>query len=179
MQNQRQTYTLEFKFKAIKLATGHNTTIQAAQELGTSAENIRRWKRQLEEGILGCKIRQTTQDKFLQLQRLKRELLEVKMERDILTKASSILYSAMQVKFEFIRQYKSIYPVEKVCKILGVSRSGFYYWSQRKPSKRALYKLALIEQTKKIHYLNKKRYGSPRIARELESIGIHASEKLV
>lgn len=149
MQNQRQSYTLEFKLKAVELATGRNTTIQAAQELGTSAENIRRWKRQLEEGILGCKVRQTTQDKFLQLKRLKRELEEVKMERDILTKAASILFSPTQVKFEFIKQFKSVYPLEKICKILSVSRSGFHYWSQRKPSKRALYNLALIEQIKK------------------------------
>ena len=91
MQNQRQCYTLEFKLQAIKIATGHNKTIQAAQKLGTSAENMRRWKRQFEEGILGSKTRQTTASKLLQLKRLKRELAEVKMERDILTKASGIL----------------------------------------------------------------------------------------
>nr|WP_129751019.1 IS3 family transposase [Flavobacterium beibuense] len=32
---------------------------------------------------------------------------------------------------------------------------------------------------KKIHYRNKKRYGSPRIAKELEASGFHASEKLI
>ncbi|MDR7370290.1 IS3 family transposase [Flavobacterium aquidurense] len=179
MQNQRQCYTLEFKLQAIKLATGHNKTIQAAQELGTSAENIRRWKRQFEEGILGSKTRQTTASKLLQLKRLKRELAEVKMERDILRKASSILFSPTHVKFEFIKQFKFVYPLEKICKILSVSRSGFHYWSQRKPSKRTLYNLALIEQIKKIHYRNKKRYGSPPIARELKAIGINASEKLI
>jgi transposase-like protein len=123
MQNQRQSYTLEFKLKAIELATGPNKTIQAAQTLGTSAENIRRWKRQFEEEILGSKTRQTTANKVLQLKRLKRELAEVKMERDILRKASKILFSETKVKFEFIRQFKSIYPVEKIWKYSALAKA--------------------------------------------------------
>lgn len=35
----------------------------------------------------------------------------------------------------------------------------------------------MLEEIKKIHYRNKKRYGSPRIAKELETVDFHASEK--
>lgn len=99
MQKPKQSYTLEFKLKAIELATGHNKTIQAAQELGISAENIRRWKRKLDEGIMGTKVRQTADDKLLELKRLRKELAEVKLERDILKKAGSFLLSETRVKF--------------------------------------------------------------------------------
>jgi putative transposase len=72
-----------------------------------------------------------------------------------------------------------LYTVENICKILGVSKSGYYHWNDRKPSQRTLHNLALTEQIKIIHLRNNKRYGSPRIARELKVSGFHASEKLV
>jgi len=50
--------------------------------------------------------------------------------------------------FEFIRQSRYCYPVENIFKVLGVSKSGYYSWNRRKPSRRALHNLALIEQIK-------------------------------
>jgi putative transposase len=179
MQKQRQLYSLEFKLRAVALGNTHYSIIRAARELGTNAENIRRWKNQLDDERLDNRTKQTTESKLLQLKRLRKELAEVKLERDILRKAASILSSRTQVKFEFIREHRGCYPVENICKILGVSKSGYYYWNDRKPSKRALHNLALIEHIKIIHYRNKERYGSPRIARELKVSGFHASEKLV
>lgn len=179
MQRQKQSYTLEFKQRAVELSSTHHSIVRASRELGTSAENIRRWKNLFEEGRLGNRLRQTASGEGLQLKRLKKELAEVKMERDILRKAAGILASNTQLKFEFIRKRRKCYPVEKICKILGVSKSGYYYWYDRKPSKRALHNLALIKQIKMIHHRNKQRYGSPRIARELQASGFHASEKLV
>jgi putative transposase len=128
---------------------------------------------------LDNRAKQTAESTLLQLKRLWRELAEVNLERDILKKAASILFSRTQVKFEFIREHRDCYPVENIFKILGVSKSGYYYWNDRKPSKRALHNLALIEQIKIIHYRNKKRYGSPRIAREMQVSCFHALEKLV
>jgi putative transposase len=138
--------------------------MRAAQDLGISAENIRRWKSHLDDGKLGSGVRQTAGSKLLQLKRMRKELTEVKMERDILRKSASILFSETQVKFEFIRLHRDLYPVENICKALGVSKSGYYSWNDRKPSKRALHNLALTEQIKIMHYRNKKRYGSPRRA---------------
>lgn len=179
MQKQRQSYTLEFKLKAVELSIGHGNTMHAAQELSTSAENIKRWKKQLDDGILSSKVRQTTESTLLQLKRLWRELGKVKMESDILRKAGLVLFSKTKVKFEFIKLHRNCYPVENICKIIGDSKSGYYYWNDRKPSKRALHNLALIEEIKIIQYRNKKRYGSPRMERELEASGFHASEKLI
>ena len=69
-----------------------------------SAENIRRWRNQLEDKRLGRRIRQTADLKVLELKRLRKEFAEVKMKKDILRKASGILLGETQVKFEFIRQ---------------------------------------------------------------------------
>lgn len=178
MKKERQSYTLEFKLKAVKLGN-QKGILPTASELGTCAENIRRWKRQIEDGELSTSLQQTSKSKVLELKRLRTELRQLKLERDILKKAAGILTSKTSVKFEFIRQHIRHYPIRDTCKILGVSKSGYYQWNDRKPSRRALQNLALIEQIKIIHEPNKKRYGSPRITKELKSSGFHASEKLV
>jgi transposase InsO family protein len=62
-----------------------------------------------------------------------------------------------------------------MCKVLQVSKSGYYKWLVRKPSERSLFNQYLIEEIKQAHEKSKKRYGSPRIAKELQMKGIKAS----
>jgi putative transposase len=54
-----------------------------------------------------------------------------------------------------------------MCKVLRVSRSGFYAWLTREPSKRSIENKSLIKQIKIIHMQSQKTYGSPRITDEL------------
>jgi putative transposase len=41
------------------------------------------------------------------------------------------------MKFGFIAKHRSIWPVAWLCEALGVSRSGFHAWLNRRPGKRA------------------------------------------
>lgn len=66
-----------------------------------------------------------------------------------------------------------------MCKVFKVSKSGYYKWLIRLPSKREIYNQILLEEIKIIFYQSKKRYGSPRIAKELEILGFKASKQLV
>lgn len=66
-----------------------------------------------------------------------------------------------------------------MCFVFKVSKSGYYKWLARSPSKRELYNQILLEEIKRIYYQSKKRYGSPRIAKELEMLGFKASKQLV
>jgi len=63
-----------------------------------------------------------------------------------------------------------------MCKVFKVSKSGYYKWLIRIPSKRKIYNQVLSEEIKKIFYQSKKRYGSPRIVKELEILGFKASK---
>lgn len=54
-----------------------------------------------------------------------------------------------------------------MCKVLKVSRSGYYNWLNRKASKRSLDNQLLAERIKKIHAESKQRYGSPKVAQVL------------
>lgn len=114
-----------------------------------------------------------------ELKLLRKELAKVKLEKAILEKCIGCLHASTQIKFKFVNQHLSSFSVKDMCRILDVSTSGYYKYRSRTLSRRAQYNLILLEEIKKIHYRNKKRYGSPRIAKELETLGFHASEKLI
>ena len=71
------------------------------------------------------------------------------------------------------------FPVGKMCKVLEVSKSGYYKWLQWQPGKRALFNQQLTKEIKQVYQNSKRRYGSPRIAKELQMQGIKASIPLV
>lgn len=72
-----------------------------------------------------------------------------------------------------------MFPIETMCKVLGVSRSGFYSWLKRKPSKRALEDQEIMKQIREIHKKSKGTYGSPRIREELNKNYVHVSRRRV
>ena len=66
-----------------------------------------------------------------------------------------------------------------MCEVLKVSRSSFYHWKKRKPSKRSERRAILSAEIFSIYHWSRGRYGSPRITRELEAKGMRASRPLV
>ena len=72
------------------------------------------------------------------------------------------------------------YPVRLMCRLLGVSASGFYAWDERPPSRRALEDIALSAKIHAIHRASRESYGVPRIHAELaDDYGIHVGKKRV
>jgi transposase InsO family protein len=62
---------------------------------------------------------------------------------------------------------------------MKVSRSGYYSWSRRKPSKIREENKILLEEIKKIHKESKEIYGSPSISEELKANGFSCSRRRV
>ena len=87
----RRTYSAEFKQEAVRLSEQPNVSVmQVAEELGISKYNLHRWRKAAHErGSLAFpgkgKIALTEDQQ--ENQRLRRELEQVKQERDILKKA--------------------------------------------------------------------------------------------
>ena len=73
----------------------------------------------------------------------------------------------------------AIHPVATLCRVLGVSPSGYYAWSKRTLSRRAKDDAVLIERIRAIHAATKGTYGVPRIHAELEDEGIRVGKKRV
>ncbi len=66
-----------------------------------------------------------------------------------------------------------------MCRVLRVSRSGYYAWRKRIPSKRAQKDAMLTEKIRQIHEKSRGTYGSPRIHAALQGEGIRVGEKRV
>jgi HTH-like domain/Integrase core domain len=82
--------------------------------------------------------------------------------------------------FSFIAAEKTSYPVAVMCRVFGVSRTGFHNWERRAPSDRALEDAWLTEKIKRIHAASQATYGAPRIHAELRlEHGIRVGRKRV
>lgn len=77
--------------------------------------------------------------------------------------------------FDFIKNHEKIFPIEKMCKVLKVSQSGYYRWKNNVVSNRYLKKNAIKEKITAIYFESKQRYGSPRITIELQILGFKIS----
>jgi len=81
--------------------------------------------------------------------------------------------------YKFIDAERASFPVAVLCKVLSVSRSGYYGWRDRPPSRRARQDAALTGKICEIHERSRETYGSPRVHAELRSIGIRCGRKRV
>jgi putative transposase len=66
-----------------------------------------------------------------------------------------------------------------MCRVLGVSHSGYYAWQERRPSRRALSDAVLTERIRLIHAASDENYGSPNIHAELRDEGTCVSRKRI
>lgn len=76
------------------------------------------------------------------------------------------------MKFSFIKDHRRTWPVGVICRVLKVSRSGFYAWSKRRPCARQVRRQQLLEKIQKTHRENRGLYGSPRVHRVLLIDGV-------
>ena len=83
------------------------------------------------------------------------------------------------MKFGFIAAEKARYPVRILCRCLGVARSGYYAWTRRRPSPRAIRDVHLLHRLRLVHAIHRRTYGRPRLHRALRDDGVRVSPKRV
>ena len=74
---------------------------------------------------------------------------------------------------------QAAWPVRTMCRVLGLSASGYYAWVRRGPSARARRDAQLTERIKEIWSANREVYGRPRIHAELQAGGERIGAKRV
>ena len=81
--------------------------------------------------------------------------------------------------FRLIDAKRAQHPVSRLCRVLGVSRAGYYAWKRRPTSARECRDGELSEQISQVHEESRGTYGWPRIHAELRHRGVHVSRKRV
>ena len=83
------------------------------------------------------------------------------------------------MKFAFIDAEKARFTVERLCRMLDVSRSGYYAWRRRPPSQHAVDDSRLAVLVREAHERSRRTYGSPRVHAELRAHHVFISRKRV
>lgn len=81
--------------------------------------------------------------------------------------------------YRLIEAEKASYPISVLCRVLKVSRSGYYDWKGRPPSKRDQESAALTQKIREVHNRSRRTYGYPRVHAELKALGVRCSRKRV
>ena len=83
------------------------------------------------------------------------------------------------MKYAWISEQSDSYAVARLCRVLGVSRSGFLQWRRRPPSPRTLANTALDAQVAALHAESGRSYGRPRMLHALQAQGVKVGHERV
>jgi putative transposase len=83
------------------------------------------------------------------------------------------------VRYAFIEECCWEFPVELMCEVLGVSKSGYFDWCKRGDSPKEARANDLVVKIERIHEGSRKTYGSPRVYRILKAMGERCSKTTV
>lgn len=83
------------------------------------------------------------------------------------------------MKYATIQAHRGEFPLSVMCRVLQVSRSGYYDWARRPAGERAEEEQQLRLEIRATHARSRRAYGSRRVHRELRKRGIGCSRKRV
>jgi len=181
---QRRKFSKEFKLESVNMVLVRGVSIaQAARDLDINENVLSRWIRE---------FRQSEQQAFpghgvqkpddAEVTRLRREVAQLKMERDILKKPQpSLPRSRHEVR---LRRKRPEGSGRSVCCVrrFGRSRSGFYAWIARPKSRRAQLDEVISPHVYQSFVASDRTYGARRILKDVLEIGhrcgLHKIERL-
>ncbi|MEV1175582.1 IS3 family transposase [Nonomuraea sp. NPDC049784] len=192
-----KSYPPEFKADAVALYLSDpaRTYASVARDLGINRETLRLWVKEARaEGTAGAKKAAPgkkpasgplSSDDVLEEEnkQLKARVRELELERDILRRAAKYFGGRDELvsRFKFVADHRDAFGVKRLCRVIGVSRSGFYRWIKAAPARaaRAAADAALAAEIKQIHGEFDGTYGSPRVTAELREKGRKVNHKRV
>ena len=176
---ERRAFTDEFKAGAVRLVLDEEKSVaQAARDLDLTESALRKWVDQARADRSAGKTGLTSEERA-ELARLRKENRELRLEREILKKSRRLLREGELLRFEFIRAEKAAYSVASLCRVLEVSRAGYYAWIRRPESAHVQEDRRLSVLVRAAHEESRRNYGSPRVHAELAARGERVSRKRI
>jgi transposase InsO family protein len=186
MSGKRRKYTPEFREQAARLVieTGRPMAHVAA-EIGVGEQLLGRWVRlQRQAASAGDTGAVLDTDERAELERLRRENAELRLDREFLKKSRGLLRLRTQPveAYRVIEAEKATYTIKRMCELLEVSRSGFYKWRASRdagPTPGQRRRAELDAKVAGFHAASDGVYGTPRILADLRDEGESGSPKTV
>ncbi|MEV6994412.1 IS3 family transposase [Streptomyces sp. NPDC093228] len=184
-----KNYPPEFKADAVALyqSRPESTIRQVAADLGINPETLRNWVRAAGASRPRGRRVEAPAEPPTPLEAenaaLRKKVRELEEEREILRKAAKYFAGgdALVNRFQFVADHQRRYGVKRLCAILGIARSSFYYW-RRTAEDRAVRQAAdarLATRIRAVHRESDGTYGVPRITAELRGDGERVNHKRI
>ncbi|WP_436800852.1 IS3 family transposase [Streptomyces avermitilis] len=177
-------YPAEFKADAVALYRSRpRATIKSvAGDLGVNTETLRNWIRAADGRRPGAHPAPTSaaaqaggDGVQAELAAARKRIRELEEERDILRKAARYFANgdALVNRCQFVDDHQRRFGVKRLCDILGISRSSFYYWRRTAATRTARQTVedGLAARIRRVHQDSDGTYGAPRITAELRDEG--------
>ena len=114
----------------------------------------------------GCSIPGLSAAERDELVRLRRENKQLRLERDILSRAAAWFAretgAVPSGSSTFMKANQAVFPIAVMARVLGVSKAGYYAWLRRPPSARAEADAVLLKPVRTIHAASRQTYGVPQ-----------------
>nr|WP_106978149.1 IS3 family transposase [Streptomyces violaceorubidus] len=184
-----KNYPPQFKADAVALYESRpEATIRSvAADLGVNPETLRNWVRAAGSSRPRGRRAEASLEPPTALETenaaLRKKIRELEEEHEILRKAAKYFAGgdALVNRFQFVADHQRRYGVKRLCTILGIARSSFYYW-RRAAADRAARRAAdahLAARIRAVHRDSDGTYGVPRITAELREDGERVNHKRV
>ncbi|MFI0718435.1 IS3 family transposase [Streptomyces sp. NPDC021224] len=184
-----KNYPPQFKADAVALYESRpEATIRSvAADLGINPETLRNWVRAAGASRPRGRRTQAPTEPFTPLEAenaaLRQKVRELEEEREILRKAAKYFAGgdALVNRFQFVADHQRRYGVKRLCSILGIARSSFYYWRATAADRaaRQAADAVLATRIRAVHRESDGTYGVPRITAELREAGERVNHKRI
>ncbi|MCY0932519.1 IS3 family transposase, partial [Streptomyces sp. H27-H1] len=162
-------------------ATPGGSYASVAKDLGINHETLRVWVRDAEQAARpGASEASTIENENRQLRARVKEL-ELEREtaegREVFCGRDQLVSS----RFQFVDDHRGASGVKRLCRILALSRSGFYRWVAGADARsgRVRADAELADRITVIHQESDGSYGAPRVTAELRGNGVLVNHKRV
>ncbi|WP_376738483.1 IS3 family transposase [Streptomyces noursei] len=184
-----KNYPPQFKADAVALYQSRPgaTIRQVAADLGINPETLRNWVRAAGASRPRGRRAEVPTEPPTPLEAenaaLRKKVRELEEEREILRKAAKYFGrgDALVNRFQFVADHQRRYGVKRLCTILGIARSSFYYWRRTAADRaaRAAADARLAVGIRAVHRESDGTYGVPRITAELREAGERVNHKRI
>jgi transposase InsO family protein/transposase-like protein len=173
MAAKRKIYTAEFKREAVSLITHHGYGVsEAARNLGLHATLLRKWKRAVEQqGAQAFRQRSSASGSGRTPSAAARKSASADGTR-YLEEGRPFFRQRGELRYAFIAEAYTSWPVSLLCEVMQVSRSGFYAYEQRQAHTTVDRDArGVLARIKAIAADTRHSYGSRRMAKQLQDEG--------